>query len=217
MKKHAHKSFFPAASNRPLSGNAAFTLVELLVIIAVIGLLVSLLIPALGRAKDHSKLIVCRSNQKNLLLGCRTYANDNNSALPVDKQLHNSHIQLMYQLSAGDYINEPKVYYCPSVKNGRLSEELKYSEENLRKGNISYFYFSFTDKATYIYLSRFLLTDTPWPSLLTDTARGDKWVFSDSWFSNLPTAHRWYKKGVNYVTIDGSVHMVKAGPRDEFK
>jgi len=197
----------------PICKNSGFTLVELLVVIAVVGLLLSLLLPALGRAKDNSKLLICRTNQRSLLLGSLAYAAENDSALPVDLRLHNSHIKLVETLSSGDYIKGAKVYYCPSEKD----EELKYSEENFSDGAIGYFYYCFSDRPKYKYLSIFFLKKTPWPRILTDTAKPDKWVFSDSWFSNRSTSHRWYKKGVNYITLDGAVQMVEKSPKSKFK
>ncbi|MBW8042558.1 MAG: type II secretion system protein [Planctomycetes bacterium] len=191
---------------------SGFTLVELLVVIGIISFLMALIVPALGRARDQSKLIICRSNQRNLLLGCLMYASENDSRLPVDKQLHNTHTGLIESLSGGGYIQVSKIYYCPSEK----ADDLKYSEDNFRNGNIGYFYYSFSDRPTDRYLSTFFLKKLPWPRLLSDMMKDDKWVFSDSWFSNMPTAHRWYKKGVNYITLDGSVHMVKQSPKREF-
>jgi prepilin-type N-terminal cleavage/methylation domain-containing protein len=190
-----------------------FTLVELLIVIGTISLLMALIVPALGRARDQSKIVVCRSNQRNLLFGCLLYAGDNDSRLPVDKQLHNAHIGLVEDLSGGGYIGESQVFYCPSERK----PDLKYSEENFSSGNIGYFYYSFSDRPTYRYLSTFFLKKLPWPRLLRDTMPPDKWVFSDSWFSNTPTAHRWYKKGVNYVTLDGSAHMAKESPKRHFE
>ena len=189
-----------------------FTLAELLIVVGIIGFLVALVLPALGRARDQSRLVVCRSNQRTLVMACLMYAGENDSRLPVDRQLHNSHVGLIETLSNGGYSQEAKLYYCPS----ETAAELKYSEENFNSGNIGYFYYCFSDQPTYSYLSTFFLKKLPWPRLLRDSMKGDIWVSSDSWFSNMPTAHRWYKKGVNYVTLDSSVHMAKESPRREF-
>ena len=190
-----------------------FTLVELLITIGIISFIVSLILPALGRAKDQSKIIICRCNQKNLLLGCLLYANDYDACLPVDKQLHNPHFDLIKSLYDSKYTTDPEVYYCPSEK----ADELKYSEDNFSDANIGYFYYCFSDRPACRYLSTFFLKKQEWPRLLTSTMSPNKWVFSDSWFSNIPTAHSWYKKGVNYVSLDGSVNMVTESPRRAFK
>lgn len=190
-----------------------FSLAELLIVIGTISFLMALIVPALGRARDQSKVIVCRSNQRSLLFGCLLYSGDNDSRLPVDKQLHNTHVGLIQDLSGGGYVEESEVFYCPSER----SPDLKYSEENFGKGDIGYFYYSFHERPTCRYLSTFFLKKLPWPRLLRDTMPADKWVFSDSWFSNRPTAHRWYKKGVNFVSLDGSVGMVKESPKRSFK
>jgi prepilin-type N-terminal cleavage/methylation domain-containing protein len=46
-----------------------FTLIELLVVVAVIGILASLLLPGMARAKDGAHRIVCLSNVRQLMLG----------------------------------------------------------------------------------------------------------------------------------------------------
>lgn len=58
------------------SYNTAFTLVELLVVIGIIAILIAILIPALGKAKQQAQITVCMSNMKQLQTAWLSYANE---------------------------------------------------------------------------------------------------------------------------------------------
>ena len=60
----------------------AFTLIELLVVIAIIALLMAIVTPALRKAKDAAKVMICASNQHQCLTGVLGYAASNDGIMP---------------------------------------------------------------------------------------------------------------------------------------
>ena len=60
-----------------------FTLVELLVVISIVALLIAILLPALGRAREQARRTVCASTVRQLTLTAQLYAADHNDEAPV--------------------------------------------------------------------------------------------------------------------------------------
>ena len=145
-------SFFPGPENEK-----TFTLIELLIVIAVIVILVSLLLPALGSAKRNAMSIQCIGNLKQLGNAVMMYAGDfndhfipNNHPETVNQQL--SHLAIYF--NARDYSGRftfydwkkpktttSKVMNCPSAPSQKYNASYGYNSscmtENVSRSNWS--------------------------------------------------------------------------------
>jgi prepilin-type N-terminal cleavage/methylation domain-containing protein/prepilin-type processing-associated H-X9-DG protein len=68
--------------NRIMRKNKGFTLVELLVVIAIIALLMAVLMPALSKAREQTRLVVCKNNLRNYGLAGTMYLQANDDKFP---------------------------------------------------------------------------------------------------------------------------------------
>jgi prepilin-type N-terminal cleavage/methylation domain-containing protein/prepilin-type processing-associated H-X9-DG protein len=101
----------------------AFTLLELLIVIAIITILVSMLLPALTNAKERTKQITCMSNLKQLHLGIGLYTNDYDYYMPQHK---NSPTVWGHILYTNSYIRNLNIFYCAKTTEfaGKISTGL---------------------------------------------------------------------------------------------
>jgi len=120
-----------------ISRRSGFTLVDVVVSMAIITVLISLLTPSLSTVRESARQVICRSNVRQCGLSILQYADQNSDFVPrslVDQQAHPwDSIYLRYGAAgnptppghAGDwdglgllYIKEflpaPKIFYCPS-------------------------------------------------------------------------------------------------------
>lgn len=91
-----------------------FTLIELLVVIAIIGILASLLLPAMANAKRKAKRISCVSNLTQITKAFIGFANDNQSRMPwqLTPLLEKTHFN-------GNFSNDPGTLFALSaIKEG---------------------------------------------------------------------------------------------------
>ena len=120
-----------------------FTLIELLVVVAIIGVLVSILLPAIAKARESGRFVVCASNLHSIGIGLMFYAEENRGQLP-ERGIHGSpfypyesalvwcswyvplpgeggggaYTNLGQLVKPTGYISSGKVLYCPTGEKG---------------------------------------------------------------------------------------------------
>ena len=114
--------------DRPSSAKAAFTLVELLAVIAIIGTLIGLLLPAVQSARESARLSACANNFKQLAIGMHNY-HDAKNALPYG---HGKHGTAPWTDPAG-WIWNGMLYTFPFIEEAQTYNSLNVSGNS---GNI---------------------------------------------------------------------------------
>ena len=111
------------SSRLPGSG---FTLIELLVVVSIIALLVSVLLPALSKARGQAKRVVCSANLRAIYMALQLYAEDYRGRYPrhgyeVNQALYTFNQYTftswrtgsLYDLVVGDYVEDVEIFFCP--------------------------------------------------------------------------------------------------------
>ena len=107
-------------SSESSAARRGFTLIELLVVIAIIGILASMLLPALGQAKQKAHGTKCMSNMRQFMLAWRLYAEDYDSTLVPCRQWVIGGAPDLASITNGwliRYTQSPELYKCPGDKS----------------------------------------------------------------------------------------------------
>lgn len=94
----------------PSTRRCGFTLIELLVVVAIIAVLIAILLPALNKARDVSKAVVCSSQLKQLYMGSVLYASDYRNELPAPREWIDNSIAWMNSWKTPQAVKQGTLY-----------------------------------------------------------------------------------------------------------
>ncbi len=210
--------------------NSAFTLVELLVVIGVIAVLISLLLPAMQKARQSAQRVRCLSNMRQAYLELRMYANASRDRIPIGYYWGHKEwsfpisvnrgsvpyyaiSNLGYLYTAG-FMKAPLIWYCPSETDPRYRFNVTYAETrdyNLvnawppTAGQTRSAYW--TRPTTYWDIDKYYPTVTPTsvviPSGIPQLSKLKNVALLNEGYQKGPIQRR-HGKGMNVVYADGS-------------
>ena len=181
---------------------AGFTLLELLTVIATIGVLAAILLPALARAREAARRASCMSNLSQLSMAFWLYAEEHDRAFPWSGGDGNA--ECLRTLHGG-YVGDVDVFVCPSDTNpasaaveeqegdGLVIASTLFDEPSYRG---SYDYFGAYTNAPLV--APAMPGGIPQVPLMWDFATNDLQMFN-----HVPG-------GSNVLWMDGTVTFVKA-------
>lgn len=107
--------------DQPIScqSQRAFTLIELLIVTAIIALLAAILFPVFSRIREKARQASCLSNEKQLALGILTYTQDSDEALPPVQRFEGAG-QILWPDIIDSYVRNAHVRLCPSDAKAKV-------------------------------------------------------------------------------------------------
>lgn len=195
----------------------SFTLLELLMVIAIIIILAAMLLPALRNARETAQMINCLSHEKQVGLGLMMYANDSTSWIPLATGVGTSHLHGPWGsvLIDGNY-SDWDMMHCPATKLRPWKSLVQWASSTYTYG--MRYYTSGSSKAAYYNIS----TRRDSEGMLISRNQSDYPVLADSakligvyewqtyWLETGNRVHIRHRKGANLLFADGHAEFKNA-------
>ena len=201
-------------------GGLAFTLVELLVVVAVIALLLAMLLPALGEAREAARQTVCGSNLRQLYIVTYMYSTDHGGSLPPTSFAQAIRDGLYSRSQRGrpfveNYLNGSRdVLMCPSAESNEHGREYVPNLNNMLVLPWEQPWMDLTLTMAESAQSRYGMPYVIWVDRVNTNA--DPWSLTNfPWRSYLSNSHKApdeiSPRGGNWARLDGSVTWLNYG------
>lgn len=207
-----------SCSTRQSRRRWGFTLIELLVVVAILALLMSILLPALGRARRVTQAAVCMSNLRSLAAAVQMYSDGHKGYLVSAGLAHGGSVD-----EQAAWINQLRTEYgnelvarCPSDRSPHWNQPLAGTEQ-LRRASFGTNYYTVSaigNRGPYNRLSQFRAPATT--ILMVELVEEGPYAASDhvhpeTWWSNPEVLARQevfterHQRRANYSFMDGHV------------
>ena len=187
-----------------------FTLLEMVVVIAIIGILLTLLLPSLAQAREAAKKAVCKSNKKQIFVGIQVFASENDG-----KIVTSAYSGKKYNTLLASYITTNEVYACPSDEVVRINDNPTRSYSlvvgtSIRATNGPSRWDSENPTRFDEVETDTILATEQWHTVnrLNSVHRTEMFrIWWQGWVQN--EAHAWHSGRPNFMMIEGSVQSRK--------
>jgi len=201
-------------------GKQGFTLIELLVVIAIIAILMAMLLPALLKAKEKSRQVVCSGKLRQWGVATQLYVADNGDYLPKDGAPNGISINGGWYVDLPPYLNLRPYNEMPWRTNPEVRIDgslLWFCPSNPRRSNGNNLFHYCLNQ----YVNKTGSENAPILYSSLKTPSKTVWLFDSK---NLPAVGYWnfihtniHGKGANILFLDGHVKRHRASEYWDFE